>query len=117
MTTTSEKILILSAFLFMVIGVQFTQVWAEEDPRGVADPNGGEEPDYSRGYHGFVGLLVISFFYVAVEKIITTLRRQERYATKPVLRAFVTSHKEPSAVFNSVVLNVRESRNRKMTQD
>jgi hypothetical protein len=93
MTTSSEKILILSAFLFMVIGVQFTQVLAEEDPRGVVDPTTGEEPDYSREFRGVVGLLAVSLFYVIVEKMMTTLRRQERYATKPVLWAFVTSQR------------------------
>lgn len=62
MRATSEKIFILSTFLFIVIGVQFTQVWAEEDPRGVADTNGGEEPDYSGvlwccGYSGHFAVL------------------------------------------------------------
>jgi len=92
--------------LLGLLGEIRVHVIAEDDPRGVVDPTPRNEPDYSRGFYGFVGFLVISFFYVAVEKMITTLRRQERYATKPVLWAFVTSHKESSAVFNSVVLNV-----------
>lgn len=69
---------IVFLLLLSLLGGIWVHVIAEDDPRGVADPNGGEQPDYSRGFYGVVGLLAISLFYVSVEKIITTLRSQKR---------------------------------------
>jgi hypothetical protein len=63
--------------LLSLLGGTRVHVIAEDDPRGVVDPTPREEPDYSQGFYSFMGFLVISLFYIAGEKIITTLRSQE----------------------------------------
>ena len=78
MPEKSKRRLILSAFLLMVICVQSAQVRAEEEPGAVVDIRDGNELDYSRGFYGFVGLIVISLFYVSIEQIMTGLRDQKR---------------------------------------
>jgi hypothetical protein len=64
--------------LLSLLGGIWVHVTAEDDPRGVVDPTPRYEPDYSREFYSIVGFLVISLFYVAGEKIITTLRSLER---------------------------------------
>jgi hypothetical protein len=63
--------------LSFILGT-WIHVIAEDDPRGVVDTTPRDEPDYSRGFYSFVGFLGISFFYVAGEKILTTLRSKGR---------------------------------------